>query len=282
MRIATTIPQLQKALALSRKKNRSIGFVPTMGALHQGHAALLRRCRKENDVSVLSIFVNPTQFGPNEDLSKYPRDKKKDVLLAKKENVDIIFYPSEKMMYPAGYLTFVEVAELGQSLEGRSRPGHFKGVATVVAKLLNIVGPDVMYLGAKDAQQCVVLKRLVEDLNIAVKVTVCPTVREPDGLAMSSRNQYLSPFERKDATVLYSSLLLAQNEIKRGLRDAMKIRFVIEQNIRTLSKGEVDYVACVNGDTLEPLTEIKGNVLITLAARWGKTRLIDNISLSVK
>jgi pantoate--beta-alanine ligase len=282
MKIVTTIPQLQKALSLARQKNKSIGFVPTMGALHAGHASLLNRSRKDNDVSVLSIFVNPTQFGPNEDFAKYPRDKKKDVLLAKKENVDIIFYPSENMMYPAGYLTFIEVANLGQVLEGRTRPGHFKGVTTVVGKLLNIINPDAMYLGAKDAQQCVVLKRMAEDLNIRTKIIVCPTVRENDGLAMSSRNQYLSPSERKDATVLYSSLILAKNEIKRGLRDAVKVRFLIEQNIRTLSKGEVDYVACVDENTLEPLTVLKGNVLVALAARWGKTRLIDNLTLSVK
>jgi len=282
MNIATSISQIQKFLAAARNKGKSIGFVPTMGALHHGHSTLLRRSRKDNDVSVLSIFVNPTQFGLNEDFTKYPRDKKKDVLLAKKENVDIIFYPSEKLMYPAGYLTFIEAGNLGQVLEGRSRPGHFRGVATVVAKLLNIVAPERMYLGAKDAQQCVVLKHLVTDLNFPTKIIIGPTVRESDGLAMSSRNQYLSPSERKDATVLYSSLLLAQNEIKRGLRDAAKTRFLIEQNIRTLSKGVIDYVACVDAETLNALTELKGNVLIALAARWGKTRLIDNISLSVK
>lgn len=185
-------------------------------------------------------------------------------------------------MYPPGYLTYIEVTKLSDVLCGRTRPGHFKGVTTVIAKLLNIVRPQTMYLGEKDAQQCVILKHLVKDLNFATKVIACPTVRETDGLAMSSRNKYLSSTERKEATVLYSSLTLAKNEIKRGLRDAMKIRYLIEQNIRTLSRGEIDYVACVNAENLEPLTEIKGHVLIAVAARWGTTRLIDNVSISVK
>ncbi len=282
MKIATTIPQLHNALSLARKKNKSVGFVPTMGALHEGHASLLRRSRKDNDISVLSIFVNPTQFGPHEDFTKYPRDKKKDVLLAKKENVDIIFYPSEKLMYPPGFTTYVETTELSYMLEGRVRPGHFRGVMTVVTKLLNLITPSTMYLGAKDAQQCMILKRMVTDLNISTRIVICPTVREADGLAMSSRNQYLSPADRKDATVLFSSLQLAQTEIKRGLRDAVKVRFLIEQNIRAHSKGEIDYVACVDGETLEPLTTVQGHVLITLAVRWEKTRLIDNVSLIVK
>ena len=282
MIIATTLSQIQKALNQAHAKGKTIGFVPTMGALHEGHLSLLRRAKKENHLCVMSIFINPTQFGPNEDFTKYPRDKKKDVLLAKKENIDIIFYPSEKIMYPPGYLTYIEVAKLSDVLCGRTRPGHFKGVTTVIAKLLNIVQPQTMYLGEKDAQQCVILKHLVKDLNFTTKVIVCPTVRETDGLAMSSRNKYLSSTERKDVTVLYSSLTLAKNEIKRGLRDAMKVRYLIEQNIRTLSRGEIDYVACVNAENLEPLTEIKGNVLIAVAARWGTTRLIDNVSISVK
>ena len=282
MLIATTITAVQKFLKSAKQKNKTIGFVPTMGALHEGHLSLLQRAKKENDICILSIFVNPTQFGPNEDFAKYPRDKKKDVLLAKKENVDIIFYPSEKMMYPSEYLTFVDVGNLADVLCGRTRPGHFKGVATIVTKLLNIVRPNKMYLGQKDAQQGVILKRLGKDLNFSTNVIVCPTVREPDGLALSSRNKYLSALERKDATVLYSSLCLAKNEIRRGLRDATKARYLIEQNILTLSKGEIDYVACVNADSLEALTEIKGNVLLAVAARWGKTRLIDNIIISVK
>ncbi len=282
MLIATTIAQVQKALALAHKKEMTIGFVPTMGALHEGHLSLLRRAKNENNVSVLSIFVNPAQFGPQEDFTKYPREKKDDVLLAKKENVDIIFYPSEKIMYPAGYLTFIEVAKLGDGLCGRTRPGHFKGVATVVAKLLNIVKPNKMYLGQKDAQQCVVLKHLVKDLNFATKVIICPTVRDNDGLALSSRNKYLSASQRKEATVLYRSLCLAKNEIKRGLRDARRIRYIMEQNIRANSQSKIDYVACVNADCLEPLTEVKGNVLLAVAARWGTTRLIDNLSFIVK
>ena len=184
-------------------------------------------------------------------------------------------------MYPAGYLTYIEVKDLSDTLCGRTRPGHFKGVATVIAKLLNIVQPNIMYLGEKDAQQCVVLKHLIKDLNFATKIVICPTVREPDGLAMSSRNKYLSTLQRKEASVLYSSLCLAKSEIKRGLRDATRARFLIEQNIRTLSSGKIDYVACVNAENLDPLTAIKGNVLLAVAVHWGKTRLIDNVTVKL-
>lgn len=279
MVIATTIKQIQNALAGARMKNESVGFVPTMGALHDGHLSLLRKSKKENKISVLSIFVNPAQFGPNEDFKKYPRDKKKDVLLAKQENIDIIFCPSEKLIYPAGYATFVEVVNLTNSLCGRTRPGHFKGVATVVTKLLNIVRPERMYLGQKDAQQCVVLKRLVKDLNFKTQIIICPTVRDNDGLALSSRNQYLSAEQRKEAVVLYRSLCLAKKEIRQGTKDAKRIRYLMEQNIRATSQAEIDYVACVNAESLEPLIEIKGNVLLAVAARWGATRLIDNLCI---
>jgi pantoate--beta-alanine ligase len=282
MIITTTIAQIQTQLIVARKKNQTIGFIPTMGALHEGHLSLLRRSKKENALSVLSIFVNPTQFGPTEDFTKYPRDKKNDVLLAKKENIDIIFYPSEKIMYPPGYLTTVEIKNLGDVLCGRVRPGHFTGVATVVTKLLNIIQPDTMYLGQKDAQQCVILKRLVKDLNFSTKVVRCPTVREPDGLAMSSRNKYLSTTDRKEAPVLYRSLCLARDEIRRGVHNAAHIRYLIEQNIHTLSHGKVDYVASVNAENLMPLNEIQGNVLLMVAARWGQTRLIDNIRIILK
>ena len=282
MIITTTIAQVQTQLTLARRKNKTIGFVPTMGALHEGHLSLLRRSKEENALSVLSIFVNPTQFGPSEDFTKYPREKKKDVLLAKKENIDIIFYPSEKLMYPPGYLTSVEVKNLSDVLCGRSRPGHFSGVATVVTKLLNIIQPNTMYLGQKDAQQCVILKRLVQDLNFKTKVIFCPTVREPDGLAMSSRNKYLSTAERKEAPVLYRSLCLARDEIKRGLRNATRVRYLIEQNIRTASHSKIDYVVSVNSENLMTVNEIKGSVLLMVAARWGQTRLIDNIRITLK
>lgn len=185
-------------------------------------------------------------------------------------------------MYPPGYLTTVEIKNLSDVLCGRFRPGHFTGVATVVAKLLNILRPDTMYLGQKDAQQCVILKRLVQDLNFATKVFLCPTIREPDGLAMSSRNKYLSIAERKEASVLYRSLCLARDEIQHGIRNATRIRYLIEQNIRTLSHGKIDYVASVDAENLMPLNEIKGNVLLMVAARWGQTRLIDNIRITLK
>lgn len=281
MKIISSISQLRNTLAPYRKKGKSIGFVPTMGALHEGHASLLRRCKKENSVSVLSIFVNPTQFGPDEDLKEYPRDKKKDVLLAKKEKVDIIFYPSEKTIYPAGYLTYVDVGQLGHVLEGRSRPGHFRGVATVVTKLLNMVGPDRLYLGAKDAQQCIVIQRVVQDLNLPVSVVVCPTVREADGLAMSSRNQYLTAAQRKEAAILYQALNQAKSEIQKGFRDATRIRYLIEQTIRTQSAGDIDYVACVDAGTLEPLNILKDTALLAVAVRWGRTRLIDNMTVKI-
>jgi pantoate--beta-alanine ligase len=281
MRILTTIARTRRVLNEYRREKKTIGFVPTMGALHEGHLSLLRKCKKQNDICVVSIFVNPAQFGPREDFAKYPRDKKKDVLLAKKENVDIIFYPSEKEIYPTGYLTHIEVAGLSETLCGRSRPGHFRGVTTVVGKLLNIMTPDRLYLGQKDAQQCVIIRKMISDLNFPAAVVICPTVREPDGLAMSSRNQYLSERERREATVLDRSLTLARDRIAGGERDAAKIRHLIEQNIRSQSQGHIDYVACVAVDSLQPLQILDGEVLVALAVRWGRTRLIDNIIVKI-
>lgn len=281
MKIITTISQMQKASAQARRQGKTIGFVPTMGFLHEGHAALLRQCRKENDIVVLSIFVNPTQFGPNEDFRRYPRDKKRDVLLAKKENVDIIFYPSVKQMYPTGYLTNIHVREISNVLCGRSRPGHFDGVATVVTKLVNAVNPDVMYLGQKDAQQVIVLKQLAKDLNWPLRISVVPTVREKDGLAMSSRNKYLSASERIQALSLYRSLQHAKRSIKKGEHNPKVIvghmRKIIEKN----PSARIDYISCVDGNSFESIKRLKGNILIALAVFIGKTRLIDNINLKV-
>src|SRR3989338_7919501 len=216
MQIIKSPQRLQRLIRLLRKKNKSIGFVPTMGALHEGHRSLLRKARKENDICVLSIFVNQLQFGPHEDLSRYPRPAVKDRSIAKEEGVDIIFYPSVQTLYPKDFLTTVDVAQLSQTLCGQSRPGHFKGVTTVVAKLLNIVGCDFLYLGQKDAQHAIILKRMVADLNFPTTIKICPTVRNKSGLALSSRNKYLTPQQRKEAVILYRSLKEARAHIKAG------------------------------------------------------------------
>ncbi len=262
-------------------EGKTIGFVPTMGYLHDGHAALLRRARQENQIIVLSIFVNPKQFGPSEDFANYPRDFKKDEMLAKKENVDIIFHPSVDQMYPEGNLSEVEVVRISNVLCGRSRPGHFKGVATVVAKLINIVLPNRLYLGQKDAQQIVVLNQMIKDLNFPVKVSVVPTVREKDGLALSSRNKYLTPQQRHEAPVLFQSLQLAKTKILSGEKNSQTIVALIQKMVSFHSSGRIDYIACVEARTLLPLKKISGRVLIALAVWFGRARLIDNIILNV-
>lgn len=282
MRVVKTVKSLRRLIAKARAQNKRIGFVPTMGAFHEGHLALIRRCRRETACTVVSVFVNPKQFGPQEDFSAYPRPEKKDNLLAKKEKVDIIFRPSEKEMYPAGFLTTIRVAGITETLCGVSRPGHFHGVTTVVGKLLNIVAPDVLYLGQKDAQQAVVLKRMAVDLNFPVAVKVCPVVREGDGLAMSSRNDYLTPRQRKEAPVLFASLREARRDILAGERRAAKITGRIRSHIESRSSGKVDYIACVDADSLAPLTtRIHGKVMVALAVRFGKARLIDNIVVRI-
>ena len=281
MQIIKNILPMQEAAAKAKRKGKTIGFVPTMGALHEGHASLLKQCRKDNDISVLSIFVNPKQFGPQEDFANYPREEKKDCLLAKKEKVDIIFYPSMKAMYAEGYLTYIDVESLNSKLCGQFRPGHFKGVATIVGKLLNIVSPDILFLGQKDAQQCVVLQKMITDLNWPVKVKVMPTVREPDGLAMSSRNKYLTVQERLQAPILYKALLQAKKAVTQGERDATKIRYLIETLIRENSASHIDYVECVDSNTLLPLKTLSGKVLIAIAVKFGQARLIDNIVLNI-
>jgi pantoate--beta-alanine ligase len=277
VRVVTSIKALQKIVTGRRSEGKSIGFVPTMGYLHEGHASLLRQCKKENNVSVLSIFVNPKQFGPNEDFTKYPRDQKKDEKLAKKENVDIIFLPSADEVYPTGYLTTVEVEGLSDVMCGQSRPGHFKGVTTVVAKLINIVQPDAMYLGQKDAQQALIIRKMVHDLDFPVKIKVMPTVRERDGLAMSSRNVYLTPDERAEATVLYRALQEAKNSTLSGQRNSEKIIEDMMSLIKNKSRGVIDYMACVDANNLNSVKKISGPTLIALAVKFGKTRLIDNV-----
>ncbi len=277
MRVVKSISSLRKILAQSRAKGQKIGFVPTMGYFHEGHLQLMRRAKKECDLCVVSIFVNPTQFGPKEDLSRYPRDLKRDTLLCQKENVDILFIPSDNDIYSNRYLTYIDVGNISQALCGAFRSGHFRGVATVVAKFLNIVMPDVMYLGQKDAQQVVVLKTMVADLNILTQIQVVPTARETDGLAMSSRNVFLSAQDRQEAPVLYQALLAAQKQIKAGERSAAKLIRGITRMITAKSQGKIQYVACVNAQTLRSLKVLEGQVLIALAVYFGKTRLIDNI-----
>jgi len=273
---------LRRTLDRARLKGQRVGFVPTMGYFHEGHLSLMRRAKKECDICVVSLYVNPKQFAPQEDLGRYPRDIKRDALMVKKENVDILFIPSDNDLYPNRYLTYIDVEKISDTLCGQYRPGHFKGVATVVAKLLNMVRPDVMYLGQKDAQQVVVLKHMVADLNFPVDIRVVPTVREKDGLAMSSRNVHLTPQQRAQAPVLYRALKHAAANIRAGERSSLKIIAIVQRMILQNSQGKIQYVACVDADTLEPLKRLKGRVLIALALFLGRTRLIDNVIIPLK
>ena len=282
MRVINSLLSTQKILQEKKRQGKSIGLVPTMGALHEGHLSLLRKARRENDIVILSIFVNPKQFAPNEDFTKYPRPAKKDIFLAKKEKVDIILYPSEKKVYPTGFLTYVEVDEISSTLCGKNRPGHFRGVTTVVAKLLNIVQPNTLYLGQKDAQQAIVLKTMVHDLNMPVKVRVCPIIREKDGLALSSRNAYLSTKHRQEAITLYQALKKAKTSVLAKKTNAKQTEHMIQSDIRKKTSGTIDYISCVDAETLRPLKTFKGKVMIALAIKFGKTRLIDNIIFNTK
>jgi pantoate--beta-alanine ligase len=253
-----------------------------MGYFHEGHLSLMRQAKKECDLCVVSIYVNPKQFGPREDLGRYPRDIKRDATMIAKENVDILFIPSNNVIYPNCYLTYIDVEKISGWLCGRFRPGHFRGVATIVAKLLNIVAPDFMYLGQKDAQQVVVLKTMVADLNFPVRIRVVPIVREEDGLALSSRNVYLSGPQRAEAPVLYRALKQAVVRSRAGELRTTKIAGIIRAIINAHSHGNIQYVECVDADTLEPLKMLKGKVLIALSVTFGKTRLIDNVTFSIK
>lgn len=260
-----------------RRQNKNVGFVPTMGALHQGHISLIRRARKENKIVVVSIFVNPTQFAHREDFSKYPRPFRKDVKICKSENVDIIFVPQPEDMYPENYFTYITVEKLLDVMCGKFRPGHFRGVATIVAKLFNIVQPDRAYFGLKDYQQSVIIKKMVSDLHFPVKIITCPTVREKNGLAISSRNMYLSDDERKKALNIFCSLQMAKNLIKyNNVRSAGKIisemRKIISPRV-----DKIDYIDIRDAGTLEKVKYIKKKVVIAVATFIGKTRLIDNV-----
>ncbi|HDQ45780.1 MAG TPA: pantoate--beta-alanine ligase [bacterium] len=281
MKIITTVREMQAEARRIRSAGRIIGFVPTMGFLHAGHLSLIRTAREKADIIVLSIYVNPTQFGPDEDLSRYPRDFDRDEEMARRAGVDILFYPSDSEIYPPGHRTFVEVEDITRRLCGASRPAHFRGVTTIVAKLFHAVQPHVAVFGQKDAQQAIVIRRMAKDLNFDVEIAVAPIVREPDGLAMSSRNTYLSPDERRDALALYESLRLAEERIRSGERNAGVIIESVAAHIRSKTHNRIDYVACVDAETLDPLETVSGRVLIALAVSTGRTRLIDNIILDV-
>ncbi|HFE65696.1 MAG TPA: pantoate--beta-alanine ligase [Chloroflexi bacterium] len=255
----------------------SWGFVPTMGFLHEGHLSLVRRAKAENERTAVSIYVNPTQFAPNEDLDSYPRDLARDLTLLEAEGVDLVFTPSDDVMYPPGFQTIVTVSELSRPLEGSSRPTHFQGVATIVAKLFNIIQPTRAYFGQKDAQQAVVLRQMARDLNFNVAMIICPIVREADGLALSSRNKYLTPEQRQAATVLSRALKKAQNDYTKGERDGRILRQIMREVINTEPLARLDYVSAADPATLQELEEVKEGVLLSTAVFFGKTRLIDNI-----
>jgi pantoate--beta-alanine ligase len=257
----------------------TVGFVPTMGYLHEGHLELVRRAKKDNDIAVVSIFVNPTQFGPKEDFEKYPRDTERDLGLLKGVGTDYVFMPLPADMYPPGFNSWVEVKGVTELLEGAARPGHFRGVATVVAKLFNIVQPARSYFGQRDAQQCSVIKKMVADLAMPLEIVIVPTVREPDGLAMSSRNVYLNPEQRQQALVLYQSLQLARQLWVTGGKNAAFIRQSMTELIQTKPLADIEYISIANAETLEELDVLKPPVLISMVVRFGKTRLLDNIIL---
>ncbi|MFQ5825770.1 MAG: pantoate--beta-alanine ligase [Dehalococcoidia bacterium] len=276
MELAETIGQYK---AWRGRRASSVGFVPTMGYLHDGHLALVRRARAENDAVAVSIFVNPTQFGPQEDLESYPRDLRRDLQLLEREGTDLVFHPSAEEMYPADFSSWVEVERVTERLEGAFRPGHFRGVTTVVAKLLGIAEPTRAYFGQKDAQQLVVIQKMVRDLNMNLEIVAVPTVREPDGLAMSSRNTYLSPEERQAALVLFQALSGVKALFARGERNAEHIRQEMARTVQRQPLAAIDYVSVAHPETLEELDEIEGPALVSLAVRIGRTRLIDNIVL---
>ncbi len=281
MRIATRVDEMKSIAEEYRKKGKRISFVPTMGYLHEGHLSLVDIARKDGDICVVSIFVNPIQFGPGEDYERYPRDVERDERLLEQRGCDVLFYPSASEMYPEDFLTRVRVEKLSSILCGKSRPGHFEGVTTVVLKLFNIVKPHVAVFGEKDYQQLVIIKRMVRDLNLDVEIVAGEIIREKDGLAMSSRNVYLDPVERKQATCLFRSMLLAQDMVKAGISDTKTIVEAVEGFIKKFDRARIDYVKIVHPDTLEELEEIHDRARILLAVYFGKARLIDNMEIDV-
>jgi pantoate--beta-alanine ligase len=277
MRVAKTIASVRKLVRTARAKGETIGFVPTMGALHAGHASLIKAATRQADFVVVSIFVNPTQFGPAEDFAKYPRPLEQDLKICIKHKVDLVFTPTVEQMYPTQNLTWVNVEKLDEPLCGKFRPGHFRGVATVCAKLFNIVMPDVAFFGQKDAQQAAVIKRMVADLNMPIRIVVCPTVREADGLAMSSRNRNLTNHQRKDAALIYESLRKCKEMVAHGVTDTRKIITEMRKILREIPLARVQYVSIVDADTLRAVEQISGRVLAAVAVKVGSTRLIDNV-----
>jgi len=276
MQIANNIAEMKE---LRRKLPESVGFVPTMGFLHEGHFSLIRRARADNKSVVASIFVNPTQFGPNDDFEAYPRDEERDLAQLEAENTDVVFMPQPSEMYPVDASTWVSVEGLTEGLEGAARPEHFRGVTTIVTKLFNIVEPTRSYFGQKDAQQALVIQKMAKDLNMNLEVIICPTVREPDGLAMSSRNVYLNAEERRSTLVLHKSLKLAQQLFSDGERDADLIKRKMHEMIGNEPRAEIDYISIADTDTLQELDSIKEKALVSLVIKIGKPRLLDNVIL---
>ncbi|MCS7312012.1 MAG: pantoate--beta-alanine ligase [Acidobacteria bacterium] len=283
MEIVRRILRMKEIVRGWHRQGRTIGFVPTMGYLHEGHLSLIRESKRMTDHTVVSIFVNPLQFGPREDYDRYPRDLDRDVEILSRESVDVLFYPSVEDMYPPGYRTYIDVEGLSQKWEGASRPGHFRGVATVVCKLFHIVQPDFAFFGQKDAQQFVILRRMVQDLNMDVELIQLPIVRESDGLAMSSRNVYLSPEERTVAPRLYQALQVGRRLVQEeGERDAEKIVEAVRSFLAQEPRIRIDYVALVDLEDLEPIETVRGPALLAAAIYLGPTRLIDNVTLNTK
>jgi pantoate--beta-alanine ligase len=279
MRICETIEDMRAACRAIRSRGQRLGFVPTMGALHEGHLSLVRAARASCEAMTASIFVNPTQFGPTEDLAKYPRDFDRDRDLLAKEGVQFLFAPSVEEMYPAGAVTWVTVEGLSSRLDGRSRPGHFRGVTTVVAKLFHIVEPDMAFFGQKDAAQLAIIRRMVRDLNFPVEIVAGPIVREADGLAMSSRNAYLDPLQRTQALVLHRALMRLQKSWEAGERDPAKLAAAGREEVAAEKSVRLDYFEIVDPDTLDPVDNLANGALVAVAAYLGATRLLDNILL---
>jgi pantoate--beta-alanine ligase len=271
------INSIQEMQSLRKNIRGTLGFVPTMGYLHEGHISLVQQSAKDNDITAVSIYVNPTQFGPNEDFQAYPRDLDRDLKLLEKAHTDIVFFPSNDEMYPDDYCTWVNVEKITARLEGEIRPGHFRGVATIVTKLFNIVQPDKAYFGQKDAQQALVIQRMVKDLNMNLEVIIMPTLREKTGLAMSSRNTYLNPEQRKAATILYKALSLAKQLKEQGESGTVAIKNQMEQLIKSEPLAKIEYISIADTQTLVELSALAPKSLVSMAVRIGKTRLIDNL-----
>ena len=281
MRVIRSAKAMERTAAGLTRRGKTIGLVPTMGALHEGHASLIRAAAAENEVVIVTIFVNPLQFGPQEDFARYPRPLARDLRIAKAAGAALVFVPVVSEIYPEGFSSSIDVGPLGDLWEGKSRPGHFRGVATVVSILFHLTHPTCAYFGQKDYQQVQVLRRMVRDLHFPLQLRVLPTVREPDGLAMSSRNVYLSPALRREATVLSRSLALAKQQLRMGERRAARVLGAMRRHIRQQPDARIEYIAAVDAETLAPLARLQGRVAVMLAVRFGATRLIDNIVVDV-